>query len=152
MRLRRMAQKTNVLLVDDDLTVRQSLQQVLMQENFHVVTAANGLDAMCEFGRNSIDIVLLDINLGPESGWDTFEKLRTIRPRLPIIMMTGQPQEQRTGPLGGVELFMTLAGSLRKLGQAGRPPYFVAGKDAGDPRLNGIDSPFVSFTIAPRQR
>lgn len=101
-----MAQKTNVLLVDDDLTVRQSLQQVLMQENFHVVTAANGLDAMCEFGRNSIDIVLLDINLGPESGWDTFEKLRTIRPRLPIIMMTGQPQEQRTGPLGGVELFM----------------------------------------------
>jgi len=100
------AQKRNVLLVDDDLTVRQSLQQVLMKENFHVVTASNGPDAMCEFGRNPIDIVLLDTNLGPESGWDTFEKLRTIRPRLPIFMMTGHAHEQRPSPTGREEVFM----------------------------------------------
>jgi DNA-binding response OmpR family regulator len=100
------AQKRNVLLVDDDLTVCQSLQQVLMKENFHVVTASSGPDAMWEFGRNPIDVVLLDMNLGLESGWNTFEKLRTIRPRLPIILMTGHPQEQRPRPIGGTEVFM----------------------------------------------
>ena len=77
-----------------------------MKENFHVVTASNGPDALGEFGRNPIDIVLLDMNLGPESGWDTFEKLRTIRPRLPIIMMTGHAQEQRPSPTGGMDVLM----------------------------------------------
>ncbi len=88
-------------------------------ENFQVFTAANGLDAIWEFGQHRIDIVLLDINLGTESGWETFEKLRSIRPRLPIIMMTARPQEHRPCPTGGVEVFMEkpldMPGLLSKL-------------------------------------
>ncbi len=92
-----------------------------MKENFHVITAANGTDAMCEFERNRIDVVLLDINLGTESGWDTFEKLRTVRPCLPIILMTARPQEQRPCAPGGVEVFMEkpldMPGLLSTLGE-----------------------------------
>jgi DNA-binding response OmpR family regulator len=88
-------------------------------ENFQVFTAANGLDAIWEFGQHRIDIVVLDINLGTESGWETFEKLRSIRPRLPIIMMTARPQEHRPCPPGGVEVFMEkpldMPGLLSKL-------------------------------------
>lgn len=114
-----MTLKTSVLLVDDDSTIRQALQQVLVSENFDVVTAANGHDALCEFDKTPIDIVLLDLNLGPESGWDTFEKLRLMRPRLPIIMMTGNPQEQDSPRASGAEAFMEkpldLPGLLSKM-------------------------------------
>ena len=87
-----MSQRTNVLLVDDDVTVRQSLEQVLTLENFRVVPVSNGHDALREFGETHIDIVLLDLNLGEESGWDTFDKLKRIRPFLPVIIMTGNPE------------------------------------------------------------
>jgi len=57
-------QRANVLLVDDDVTVRQSLERVLTLENFRVVPVSNGHDALREFGQKHIDIVLLDLNLG----------------------------------------------------------------------------------------
>ena len=87
-----MPQRTNVLLVDDDITVRQSLEHVLTLENFRVVPVANGHEALREFGEKHIDVVLLDLNLGAESGWDTFDKLKRIRPLLPVIIMTGNPE------------------------------------------------------------
>ncbi len=84
-----MTQRANVLLVDDDVTVRQSLERVLTLENFRVVPVSNGHDALREFGQKHIDIVLLDLNLGEENGWDTFDKLKRICPYLPVIIMTG---------------------------------------------------------------
>ena len=100
------AQRTNVLLVDDDITVRQSLEQVLTMENFRVVPVANGHDALREFGEKHIDIVLLDLNLGSESGWDTFDKLKRIRPLLPVIIMTGNPGHGPKRPTDRAEAFM----------------------------------------------
>jgi len=100
------AQRTNVLLVDDDLTVRQSLEQVLTLENFRVVPVSNGHDALREFGETRIDIVLLDLNLGEESGWDTFDKLKRIRPYLPVIIMTGSPEHCPKQAADRAEAFM----------------------------------------------
>ena len=57
-----------MLLIDDDLTVRQSLEQALTLENFLVVGVSNGIEALQEFGKKPIDVVLLDLNLGEESG------------------------------------------------------------------------------------
>ena len=114
-----MAQKTNVLLVDDDLTVRQSLEQVLTLENFRVVPVSNGHEALREFGEKHIDIVLLDLNLGNESGWDTFDKLKRIRPCLPVIIMTGNPEHCPKLAADRAEAFMEkpldLAMLFRKL-------------------------------------
>ena len=101
-----MAQKTNVLLVDDDLTVRQSLKQALALEQFGVVVAANGVDALREFGENHIDIVLLDLNLGEESGWDTLVKLKEIRPMVPVILMSGHPENRARHSNESGEVFM----------------------------------------------
>jgi len=98
--------RTNVLLVDDDVTVRQSLEQVLTLENFRVVPVSNGHEALREFGEKHIDIVLLDLNLGKESGWDTFDKLKRIRPYLPVIIMTGSPEHCPKTAADRAEAFM----------------------------------------------
>ena len=114
-----MTQRTNVLLVDDDITVRQSLEQVLTLENFRVVPVSNGHEALREFGEKHIDIVLLDLNLGKESGWDTLDKLKRIRPYLPVIIMTGNLEHCPKPANNRAEAFMEkpldLAMLFRKL-------------------------------------
>ena len=95
----------SVLLVDDDLGIRQALTHALMLEEFRVVSVANGRDALHQFEGQRIDVVLLDLNLGPESGWDTFHKLKEICPRLPVVIMTGYPERAFSG-VDRAEAFM----------------------------------------------
>jgi DNA-binding response OmpR family regulator len=78
----------NVLLVDDDPSVRQSLERALKLENFHVLPAANRQEALSSFGSNRIDVVLLDLNLGREDGLETLRHLKKMEPLLPVIIMT----------------------------------------------------------------
>jgi len=91
-----MANKKNILLVDDDFAVRQSLGQALTMENYNVVSASNGLEALREFGNHSIDVVALDLRLGGESGWDILRQLMQIQPRLPVILITSFPVDPAT--------------------------------------------------------
>ncbi len=82
-----------ILLVEDDPAVREALEQALAFENYQVVPACDPQQAMRRFAENHIDIALLDLNLGVETGWDTFQRLANLRPRLPIIVMSGRPDQ-----------------------------------------------------------
>jgi DNA-binding NtrC family response regulator len=82
------SRRTNVLLVDDDSGVRQSLEKALKLENFHVLPASNRKEAVQNFGDHDVDVVLLDMDLGPENGLDTFQHLRAMEPLVPVIIMT----------------------------------------------------------------
>ena len=81
------------MLVDDDIAVREALVNVLETENFHVVHAANTQEAVRGFLDNPIDVALLDLNLGNESGWDVFRRLMEIRPLLPTIVISAEPEK-----------------------------------------------------------
>ena len=85
-----MTRKTNILLIDDNLTVRQALGQVLAVENYHVVATDNQHDALRAFGQRPIDIVLLDLSPRNEDVWDTLQRLTALRPDLPIVAMTAR--------------------------------------------------------------
>jgi DNA-binding NtrC family response regulator len=116
-----MARRVSILLVDDDSTVRQSLEQALLLEDYQVVSAANRSEALRGFGEHKIDVALLDVHLGEESGWDTCKDLRKIRPKLPVIMMTGHSDELLIAPAQPVEAFLEkpldLALLIRKLAE-----------------------------------
>jgi DNA-binding response OmpR family regulator len=81
-----------ILLVDDDPAIRQILRRLLTDEDYQVVTAANGLEAL-EITDASIDLVLLDLNMPLKDGWDTFEALSFKYPWLPIILITARPNQ-----------------------------------------------------------
>ena len=92
-----MGRHANILLVDDDLSVRQALGEALAVENYHVALAATGPEAVRhleERGEHEIDAVLLDLRLGPEDGWNLFSRLTRMQPGLPVIIMTGTRGEQ----------------------------------------------------------
>lgn len=75
-----------VLLVDDDRSVLEALGGVIEAEGFEVVRAANGHEALQKFRQQSMDIVLLDLNMPIKGGWETFEGLTTVNPLLPIVI------------------------------------------------------------------
>jgi DNA-binding response OmpR family regulator len=79
-----------VLLVDDDLSVLDALGSVIESEGFEVIRAADGHQAVEKFYQRPVDIVLLDLMMPVKSGWDTLERLTTINPLLPIIVITAR--------------------------------------------------------------
>jgi len=76
-----------VLVVDDEEIVRNSLQRVLKEAGYDVVTAANGQEALDKMSQLKIKLVLLDIKM---PGLDGFQVLDLIRKssNVPVIMLT----------------------------------------------------------------
>lgn len=91
-KLSRVTRQRNILLIDDDSVVRQSLGQVLSVENYRVVSACNQLEALSRFHSQPIDqpidVVLLDLNPRNENAWDTVRHLTELQPDLPVVAMT----------------------------------------------------------------
>src|SRR6266446_10082713 len=85
------AAKPRVLLVDDDFSVRQAVGLALRAENFEVISAWNGREALEKYFHGHVDLVLLDLNLPISNGWDTFERLMALNPYLAVVLITGTP-------------------------------------------------------------
>jgi CheY-like chemotaxis protein len=98
--------KPKVLLVDDDLSVLDALGSVIESEGFELVRAANGHEAVEKFYQRPVDIVLLDLMMPVKNGWDTFERLTTINPLLPIIVITARPDAYPVAVTKGVARLM----------------------------------------------
>ena len=82
-----------ILLVDDDPTVRGSLNDVLVEEGYHVIPAENGQQALEFAGKFPFDLILLDLNMPVKNGWDTFGEMTAQHPFIPIIIATGRPSQ-----------------------------------------------------------
>ena len=87
----------NILLVDGDEKVRQALGRALACENYHVVPAANREEALDQFGKEQIDVILLDLNPANENDWKTVQWLTAFRPSLPVIAMTTREDQHQHG-------------------------------------------------------
>ena len=91
-----------ILLVDDDPTVRDSLNDVLQSEGYVVIPAENGQQALDLANKFPVDLVLLDLNMPIKNGWDTFEQLTREHPLIPIIIVTARPNQLFTAINAGV--------------------------------------------------
>lgn len=95
--------KPKLLLVDDDHSVRESLQKLLVAEHYDVYPANDAFGAIEHFKANRIDLVILDINLGTDNGWNVFEKMTAINPYVPTIIITAEWGQQERAVTLGVE-------------------------------------------------
>ncbi len=82
-----------ILLADDDPTVRDSLNDVLLSRGYSVIPAENGQQALALANESSVDLVLLDLNMPVKNGWDTFEQLTREHPLIPVIIATARPNQ-----------------------------------------------------------
>jgi DNA-binding response OmpR family regulator len=92
---------TTLLLVDDDAAVVSALSDVLTCEGYDVLSACNGAHALAVFRHQTVDAVLLDLNLPVINGWDTFERLTAMAPLVPIIIITGRSEQRAIAEAAG---------------------------------------------------
>ncbi len=107
--------KKKLLLVDDDPGVRRMLQRVLEEEGYLVEPAANGLEAVEREQATAPDLVLLDLNLPGQNGWDTLERLSADDPLLPVIIITARPNQLFPALASGAGALMEKPLDLPKL-------------------------------------
>jgi CheY-like chemotaxis protein/two-component sensor histidine kinase len=100
-----------VLVVEDDETVRTFSRTVLEQFGYTVLEAVDGADAVATFMKNqdTIQLVVLDVIMPKKSGKEASDEIRTIKPGIKILFMSGYPADklQRERLLdNGMELVM----------------------------------------------
>jgi len=79
--------KATILVVDDEQGIRQSFNMVLKNQ-FNVLMADSGKEALDLFARNSVDLVLLDIILQNENGLDLLIRFKELDPNAEIVMVS----------------------------------------------------------------
>ena len=84
-----------ILVVDDEVVVRDTLKKILIDEGFKVLVANDGGTAISLSENNDIDIALLDIRLPDISGDKVFEKIKALRPHVKTVMMTAYVVEEQ---------------------------------------------------------
>ena len=79
-----------VLIVDDELNIRQSLEGLLSEEGYSVRTCPSAEEGLIAAGNDPPDVVFLDVMLPGMDGLQALERLRTLAPRAKVVMMSGQ--------------------------------------------------------------
>jgi len=78
-----------ILIIDDELDIRDSLAKTLEREQYEVVTAEDGETGIELFGDKSFDLVITDIIMPGITGISTIERLRRLQPAVKIIAISG---------------------------------------------------------------
>ena len=104
--------KPNILIIDDEASICESLQDILEDEGYNVVTAYSGEPGIRYVASEQIDLVFLDILMpGGFDGLETLRRIKQISPDTEVIMITGH---------GTFELALE-AGSIGALDFLGKP-------------------------------
>jgi len=78
-----------IMIVDDEEPIRDSLQGLFEDEEYLVVTAASGEEAIARLRKQPVDCVLLDIWMPGIDGLETLSRIQQMDDHLPVIMMSG---------------------------------------------------------------
>ncbi|MBP2678271.1 MAG: response regulator receiver protein, partial [Deltaproteobacteria bacterium] len=78
-----------ILIVDDEASIRKSLEGVLRDEGYSCALAGDGADALSQLRSLHPSLVLLDIWMPGMDGIETLRRMKEFEPRTPVIMMSG---------------------------------------------------------------
>jgi len=95
-----------IRVVDDEKSIREALSKVLRGENYEVLLAETGKEAMDRYGTGRIDLLLLDLNLPGGNGWGTLDWLSKVNPLLPVVIITGRADQRELAEKSGADALM----------------------------------------------
>ncbi len=123
----------HILVVDDDLRLRELLRRFLSDHGFRVSVAADAAEARARMAGVTYDLMVLDVMMPGESGVELTRDLRR-RERIPILMLTamGEAEDRIAGLESGVddylakpfeprELLLRIRTILRRVGEPAAP-------------------------------
>src|SRR5437764_6437586 len=123
----------HLLVVDDDRRIRDLLSRFLFAEGYRVTTADTAADARAKLGSLRFDLLILDVMMPGETGFELARELRASS-AVPIIMLTARDETQSRieglslgaddyvgKPFEPRELSLRIAGLLRRARPAAEP-------------------------------
>lgn len=87
-----MEKKKSILVVDDEKDIREVIEIYLINEEFEVITACDGLEALEKLKNEAIDLIILDIMMPKLDGIRTCLKIREEK-KMPIIMLSAKSED-----------------------------------------------------------
>ncbi len=92
-------QNIKVLIIEDDKQYARLLEKrltsasgVSLGANFIITCVHELTEAFAVLGRDTVDLVLLDLNLPDSRGFETLSRLNNVAPNLPLVVLTGTDQ------------------------------------------------------------
>jgi two-component system nitrogen regulation response regulator NtrX len=159
--------KENILIIDDEASIRSSLKGILEDEGFLVKTAETGEEGLELLKNQNVDLVLLDIWLPGISGIDVLKSIKTAEENTQVVMISGHGTIETAvtatklgahdfleKPLSLEKVVLTVRNALRQkkleeeniqLREKQRSKYYLVGQSRSMQELrNGIDKAAIS--------
>ncbi len=89
-----MKEKANIMIVDDDISLCKTLSSILGRKDYVVTTAQDGPEAIERVKERPFDITFMDIKMPLMNGVETYRRIKKIRPKAVVMMMTAYAVEE----------------------------------------------------------
>lgn len=86
-----MEEKVDILVVDDEETIRSLFTDLLNEEGYEVTCAANGKEAIERLKEKSFQIAFIDVHMPIMNGAESVRAIRELNPSTEIVMMDSFP-------------------------------------------------------------
>jgi two-component system KDP operon response regulator KdpE len=159
------ADRTPVLVIDDEPPIRRLLRTALNANGFHVLEAGTGREGLAEIAAQKPELILLDLGLPDIDGLDIIRALRGEGDRTPIVVLSSRGEEAVkvdalnlgaddyvTKPFGIAELIARIRTALRhRLQVQGAEPVFESGALRVDLVRRRVEVSGAEVKLSPKE-
>jgi len=98
-----------ILVVDDEMMMRNLLKKILSNDGFNIVLAEDGEDALRILGNSKVDLIICDMKMPTMSGFELLRLVKNKYPQIGMIMMTayGDAYSVKDALLLGADEYIT---------------------------------------------
>jgi CheY-like chemotaxis protein len=135
-----------ILIIDDDRAVQATIRLLLERAGHSVVVASDGRNGIAIFESEEFDLLFLDIFMPGMDGFETMRVVHQQQPRIPIIVISGNPI-----PSGSGANFLTMAtklGAVSSLQKPFKPAALLAAVAGCLETAKSPSSPVVAGDVA----
>jgi len=104
-----------ILIIDDDVQIRNILEKLLSIIGFEIFTACDGYHAIEKLNKINVDLIITDYNMPGITGIDTIKSIKQINPDIPIIMISGHTFDNPNKLNDYVDVFFNKPVNFEKL-------------------------------------
>jgi two-component system, NtrC family, response regulator HydG len=147
-----------ILVVDDEIGIRQSLKKILEKEGFDVVTASNGDEAFKLIRGSDIDLLISDIRMAGMDGLELLKVCKSISPYTEVIMITGYASvdtavdSMKQGAYDYITKPFKKADILKAVGKAIEKQVLTMDNVKMKERIEAIESTPLIETASPKMK
>jgi len=84
----KMKSSISVLVVDDEEMMRHLLDKILSREGYHILTAADGVQALEMLEKEEVDLIISDMKMPRMTGFELLKHVKQQHPNIGVIIMT----------------------------------------------------------------